>query len=56
MYVNVWHWLAYRLPRELVYWVGIRLLIHAVSGKWSDEDASELTAWEVLDRWDERNE
>lgn len=49
-------WVAYRLPRKLVAWVGIRIVAHATSGKYSSQIVPDLTAMEALKRWDEPEE
>jgi hypothetical protein len=46
-------WLAYRLPRCLVKWCGIRILGHATTGPWSHQIVPELTAMDALKRWEE---
>lgn len=44
--------LAYRLPRAVIRWAVIRATAHATMGQWSDVPVSEVTAFEVLERWD----
>ena len=44
-------WIAYKLPKLLVTWVGWRLMVHASSGKWCTQDLSKLTMDEVMKRW-----
>jgi hypothetical protein len=48
-----WTWLAWKLPRPLVYWAAIRLLAHATTGRYGSTIALELTAMDALRRWDE---
>jgi hypothetical protein len=43
-----------RLPRWLVYWCAVRLMAHATQGKWSNQCASDLTAIEALQRWNDK--
>ena len=45
-------WLAWKLPRSLVYWCAIRVVAHATTGRWSSQIVLELLAMEALDRWD----
>lgn len=42
---------AWRLPRRLVYWAAIRLMAHATTGQYSDQETNALTALEALERW-----
>jgi len=44
-------WLSYRLPKELIEWCAIRLMVNATTGKYSDQVVPELTAIEALNRW-----
>jgi len=48
-----WQWLAYRLPRRLVYYAALRLMVHATVGKWSSQVVPELRAMDALMRWQE---
>ena len=49
---RVWAWIAWRLPRKLVYWAAIRLLSHATVGKYGDQIVPELLAMDALGRWE----
>lgn len=44
-------WLAWKLPKRLVYWAAIRLLCHGTQGKYSYQVVPELTGLEALQRW-----
>jgi len=44
-------WLAWKLPRTLVYWCSIRLVSHATTGPWSNEEAPRLLAMDAVNRW-----
>lgn len=48
---RIMNWIAYRLPREVVYWATLRLVAHATTGKYSEQIVPELTAMDALDRW-----
>lgn len=48
-----WSWLAYRTPKPLVYWCGIRMVAHATTGQFSDQVVPELTAMDAVKRWEE---
>jgi len=50
---DLYLWLAYRLPRRLVYWATIRLWCHATIGRYSDTIVPELEVGEALKRWDD---
>jgi len=45
-------WLAYHLPRRVVYWASIRLMAHATTDEWSGQVAPELYAMDALKRWE----
>jgi hypothetical protein len=47
-----WMWLAWRLPRRLIYWCAIRLISAATVGKHADTVVPELSAMDALARWD----
>lgn len=49
-------WLAYRLPRRLVYWASIRLMAHATQGQWSTQIVPDLSAMDALQRWEPEHE
>ncbi len=44
-------WIAWKLPRRLVYWAGIRMMSSATVGKYSDQIVPDLTIKQVIDRW-----
>jgi hypothetical protein len=44
-------WLAWRLPRRLVYWAAIRLMTHATYGKWRS-NPGEVNLIDALNRWE----
>lgn len=45
-------WIAYRLPRRVVYWAMIRAFARVTTGEYSSTVVPELTATEALQRWD----
>lgn len=49
-------WAAHRLPRRLVYFASIRLMVHATVGKWSTQVVPELTCASALTRWTESSD
>ncbi len=48
-------WIAYRLPREVVYWAAIRLLSNATVGPYSSQIVPDLRAMDALQRWKPTN-
>jgi len=48
-----WTWLAWHLPKKLVYWASVRLIANATMGKYSSQDVTTLQAWVALERWEE---
>lgn len=46
-----WIWLAWRLPRVLVKWAAVRLMVNATVGEHSDQVVPELTCIDALKRW-----
>lgn len=49
---KVWMWLAWHLPRTLVYWCAVRLMAHATTGKYGETIVPDLTCLQALNRWD----
>jgi hypothetical protein len=48
-------WLAWKLPRYLVYLCAVRVLAYATTGKYSTQAVPELNALEALKRWREND-
>lgn len=48
---NFLTWLAWRLPRRLVYWCAIRLFVNATTGEHSDQIVGDLLVLDALKRW-----
>ena len=44
-------WVAWHLPKKLVYWCAIRLIAFATQGEYSNEYVPGLGAMEALQRW-----
>jgi hypothetical protein len=44
-------WIAWAMPKWLVYWCTMRLIAHATTGPYSDQNVPELTAMEAIKRW-----
>lgn len=47
-----WQRLAWLLPRRLVYWASIRLMVHATRPPWGDQVVPELEPGVALTRWE----
>lgn len=50
---KLWQWVAYHLPRRVVYFAAIRAWAYATTGKYSSEVAPAVTMDRVLIRWEE---
>ena len=48
-------WIAWRLPKSLVYWCAIRLIAHSTTGKYSSQFVPELTCINALKTWENDN-
>lgn len=49
---GAWRWIAWRLPRRLVYWAAIRVMVHATTGRWSNQIVPDIEPAEILTRWE----
>lgn len=49
--VNVWQWLANKLPKRLVYFAVIRVWAHGTTGTFGATQPIELTVDEAIRRW-----
>jgi hypothetical protein len=47
-----WFWLAWRLPRPLVYFATIRCWANATTGEYGSVDAPAATVADALKRWE----
>lgn len=50
--MKVSKWIAFHLPRCVVYWAIIRLIAYATSGRYDSTVVPELEAMEALKRWE----
>jgi hypothetical protein len=48
-------WLSWRMPRKLVYWCAIRLMVHATGGRWESTNVPGLSITDALVRWEYPN-
>lgn len=51
---RIWRWLAYRLPRDVVYFATIRLWAEATTGKLKDVESPSVTVADALKAWESR--
>ena len=51
--MKVSRWIAWRLPKKVVYWAAIRLIAYATSGRYGNTVVPELGAMDALKRWEE---
>jgi hypothetical protein len=51
MVESIWIWLAWRLPKPLVYWCAIRVGAHATQDQYSDQEVPALMFMDALKRW-----
>jgi len=47
-------WLAYHLPKSLVYWAAIRVLATASCEEFAEREITAITGAEALKAWRER--
>jgi hypothetical protein len=52
MIERFWFWLAWAIPKKLVYFSGIRLWAHATQGEYSHVEAPAVTMDESIKRWE----
>jgi hypothetical protein len=52
MTTKVAAWIAWRLPRKVVYWCAIRLMANATVGPYDSQIVPNLTAIDALKRWE----
>ena len=48
---KLWMWIAWRLPKRLVMWAAVRVMVHATQGNFSSQIVPELKAVDALKRW-----
>ena len=49
---KLWGWVAWHLPRKLVYWASIRLMVYATGGQYSYREIPGITIFQALKSWD----
>ena len=48
---RIWKWIAYHLPRRLVYWAAMRMLAEATTGPYAHQEVPKLTFMMGVARW-----
>lgn len=48
---KLYKWIAFKLPRCLVEWCGIRIVAYATTGEYSSQVVPDLKAMEAMQRW-----
>ena len=46
-------WLAWKMPKSLVYFCAIRVGAHATTNKYADTVVPELTLVDAIERWED---
>ena len=49
---KIWMWIAWRLPKELVYWCAMRVGAHATQGQYGNQEVPALLFMDAIKRWD----
>jgi hypothetical protein len=44
-------WIAWKLPRQLVLWCAVRLMAHATTGQYGNQEPGRVSILDALDRW-----
>lgn len=50
-----WRWIAWHLPRQVVYHATIRAWVFSLSGKHGHQQPTEVHTFETVKRWDEED-
>ena len=56
MFERIANWVAWHLPRRIVYHCAVRLMVHGTVGKWKEQVVPELNAMDALERWNDTEE
>ena len=46
--------IVWRLPHRVMVWAFYRMLAYATQGEWSKEHPDDVSAWQVIQRWNTR--
>lgn len=48
---KIWRFIAWKVPKKLVYWCAMRLICNATQGQYGNQNVPDLTAMDALERW-----
>lgn len=51
MIEKIWIWIAWKLPKALVEWVGYRIGANATQGKYETQVVPDLNFMDAMGRW-----
>ncbi len=51
--VNLWYWLVDRLPKKLIYFCFMKVMVHATTGKYGNTEVPNITGMEAIKRYGE---
>ncbi len=51
---KIWTWIAWHLPRGLVYWSAMMLGVNATTGEFGSQIVPDLTFMDAIKRWEAR--
>ena len=51
---NMTMWVAWHLPKKLVYWCAMRVFSYATCGQYGHESPTDLLAMDAVKRWPTR--
>ena len=49
---DIKYWIAWRMPRWLVYYCSVRMIANATTGQYGKTEVPRLTAMDALGRWE----
>lgn len=52
---NFWYWLVRRLPKRIVYFCFMQVMVHSTTGKYGTTIVPELTGMGAIDRYGKDN-
>lgn len=53
--VNFYHWLINKLPKKIIYFCFIHVMVHGTTGKYASTKVPELTGMDALKRYVDDN-
>ena len=49
--VDFWYWVVSKLPKKVIYFSFLHVMVHASTGKYSDTIVPELTGMDAIKRY-----